>query len=246
MGNRDRRFELSRLGLAGVAVGMTAALFVVFLLGVYAGRGMTERRLEGERDVVQLPVSPAVEQTPDPDRALTFYDTLGGGTGAERTGEAAGRARPADAPPAGGPAPRAEAPAPGAGGPPGATEPRADEPPPAGRPDPQRPAVPNLARSPDARVALALVDPPTPVPSPQMRGEWTVQVAATRDPATADRIVRQLRAKGYDAYVVTMRRQGQTFHRVRVGRYPSLESANHAVARLRREPGVPEAFVASD
>ena len=41
-------------------------------------------------------------------------------------------------------------------------------------------------------------------------------------------------------------RRGETFYRVRVGHYGSLEEAQLVVTRLRREPGVPEAFVASD
>ena len=36
------------------------------------------------------------------------------------------------------------------------------------------------------------------------------------------------------------------YYRVRVGHYASMEHASQMVARLRREPGVPEAFVASD
>jgi cell division septation protein DedD len=73
-----------------------------------------------------------------------------------------------------------------------------------------------------------------------------VQVTATLDRRTADDMVRRLRAKGFDAYVVRAPRQGKTYYRVRVGRFPSAEYAGQMVSRLRREPGVPEAFVASD
>jgi len=73
-----------------------------------------------------------------------------------------------------------------------------------------------------------------------------VQVTATRDPRTADDVLKRLRARGYDAYIVRVRREGATFYRVRVGHFPSMEYASQLVSRLRREPGVPEAFVASD
>jgi cell division septation protein DedD len=73
-----------------------------------------------------------------------------------------------------------------------------------------------------------------------------VQVSATREPATANDLVRRLKARGYDAYVMKGRREGASFYRVRVGHYPSLELASQMVTRLRREPGVPEAFVASE
>ena len=58
------RFELSRLEIAGVIVSATAGLFVVFLLGLYAGRGMVDRRGDGGEQIVRLPVAPAIEQTP--------------------------------------------------------------------------------------------------------------------------------------------------------------------------------------
>jgi len=73
-----------------------------------------------------------------------------------------------------------------------------------------------------------------------------VQVSATRDRRTAENLVQRLTARGYQAYVVKIPRQGEIFYRVRVGHYPTLEAANREVVRLRREPGVPEAFVASD
>ena len=72
------RFELSRLEIAGVLVSATAGLFVVFLLGIYAGRGLAERRTDDGQQIVRMAVAPAVEQTPGADDSLTFYDTLSG------------------------------------------------------------------------------------------------------------------------------------------------------------------------
>jgi len=250
--SRRFRFELSRLELAGVVVSTAASLFIVFLLGVYAGHGLGDRRLDDAERIVRLPVAPAAaEETPAPEEDLTFDDTLGdddhpakaasaghppaGDMGHERSTESATHDRGAGdaaaverlaagehaAPPAhGAPTPAPTAGRGAAGGP--------------------RPA--------EASVALAIAKPPpaSGAGSPSENGAWSVQVTATREPHTADDLLKRLRAKGYDAYIVRARREGAMFYRVRVGHYPSMERASQMVSRLRREPGVPEAFVASD
>lgn len=266
------RFELSRLEIAGVIVSATAGLFVVFLLGLYAGRGMVDRRGDGGEQIVRLP-APAIEQTPGTEDGLTFYDTLGtDGRLAKADGRANDRhaAAPADDVPEAVPAetkPVAKAAEPAAAAKPVEPEivaktekPAKPEPPakaeapvkiakeevvrPASAPSPAAKPVPPST----ARVAVALA--PATVPTPALRtgakGDWSVQVSATRDPRTADTVLKRLRTKGYDAFILKVRRRGETFYRVRVGHYGSLEEAQQVVSRLRREPGVPEAFVASD
>ena len=272
------RFELSRLEIAGVIVSAVTGLFVVFLLGIYAGRGLGDRRPDAGERIVRLPVAPAVEQTPAAGDGLTFYDTLGRPGGVAKPGARDGEPRPVVQPPADvvAQAPAAER------VPERKPEPPADEPddeaPPSERavaPKPEAPAKqepptrvateeprqPAAAPSPatqkaerapappsTARVAVALA--PNAVATPAVRtgarGDWSVQVSATRDPRTADAILRRLKTKGYEAFVLKVRRRGETFYRVRVGHYASLEEAQQVVTRLRREPGVPEAFVASD
>jgi cell division septation protein DedD len=238
------RFELSRLELAGVIVSTAAGLFVVFLLGLYAGRGMNERRLELTDAAVRLPVSEAEARSPGGDgEELTFYDTLARESAREPERAPTERVEPAS-PPADEPQARAAAgeraaeqaattaAAPGAAAAPApAAEPASKDRPPG---------------LPEARVAVALAEPPTASAPPRAPGEWSVQVAATRDPRTADGIVQRLKGAGYDAYVLRLRRGGETFHRVRVGHYGSLDQAREAAARLRRLPGIQEAFVASD
>ena len=270
------RFELSRLEIAGVMISATAGLFVVFLLGIYAGRGMADRRADGGEQIVRLPVAPAVEQTPGTEDGLTFYDTLGQ---ADRVAKADGHGGaehhvvvpPADeAPIAGLPRGRGA----DAAAKPVESEPVAKSAEPAAKPDapvkmepaaklakeepvhqapvpaPSPAAAAKVERAPSppstARVAVALAPAAAPTPRPPSKGDWSVQVSATRDPRTADGVLRRLRGKGYDAFVLKVRRRGETFYRVRVGHYGSLEEAQQVVSRLRREPGVPEAFVASD
>ena len=248
------RFELTRLEIAGVVVSTAAGLFIVFLLGVYAGRGLDQRRLEDDQ-VVRLPAAPAAEETPARDDALTFYETLAGDESASPGSKAHSRDTPAE--PVG-----SERPVPGAApahgqGPPAALARVADslrsEHPDGGANVARsrgehtpavglRPAPPQ--RSPADSVAVAIGGQAGPPPSGQ--GAWSVQVTATREAQTAADMVRRLRARGYDAYIVKARRAGGTFYRVRVGHYPSMEHASQMVSRLRHEPGVPEAFVASD
>ena len=96
------------------------------------------------------------------------------------------------------------------------------------------------------RAAPAAADVVAALPPANERGTWSVQVTATRESRTAEDLLKRLRGKGYDAYIVRARREGAIFYRVRVGHYASMEHASQMVSRLRREPGVPEAFVASD
>jgi cell division septation protein DedD len=268
------RFELSRLEIVGVLASAVAGLFVVFLLGVYAGRGLADRRPDGEQ-IVRVPIAPAAEQTPAAEEGLTFYDTLGRDPDERRAGDAVAPARrdaaPAGRPPVAAASPVAAPPVERAAGEPadGEAAPRERvakaEPPvePAPRETSARaamaaPARPAPAASPagrraerapappsTARVAVALAPAASATPGGR-KGDWSVQVSATRDPRTADAILRRLKGKGYDAFVLKVRRRGETFYRVRVGHFASLGEAQKVVTRLRREPGVPEAFVASD
>jgi cell division septation protein DedD len=244
-GDRDSRFrfELTRLELVGVIVSTAASLSIVFLLGVWAGHGVGGRRLADDERIVRVPVAPAAaEETPGAESDLTFDDTLGDDPLARLAAGAGGEQQPAGAD-------GAHA---GEGARVAVTE-RPAEPAPAAEHAAEPPRAPAPARTPEARVAVALAEPPAPrgapaaaLPPSDEGGAWSVQVTATRAPRTAEEMVKRLRAKGYQAYIVKARRQGAIFYRVRVGHFASMEHASLMVSRLRREPGVPEAFVASD
>ncbi len=77
-------------------------------------------------------------------------------------------------------------------------------------------------------------------------GSWSVQVNATQERGVADSLVSDLRARGYDAFIVTQTREGAVWYRVRVGRLASLEKANALVGELKERAGLSHAFVASD
>ncbi len=253
------RFELSRLEIAGVLVSAVAGLFVVFLLGIYAGRGLAERHLDMGQQIVRLPVAPAAEQTPGAEDGLTFYDTLGRDERVAKA-DARGAGEHPVVPPPGEAVARAQAGRRGADREARRAENQQPRSGPQGRAARRGQARADAGAA-DAGAAKAERAPrrrrrrgwpwrsrPAVVPTPRSatKGDWSVQVSATRDPRTADGVLRRLKAKGYDAFVLKVRRRGETFYRVRVGHYVSLEEAQQVVSRLRREPGVPEAFVASD
>ncbi len=62
---------------------------------------------------------------------------------------------------------------------------------------------------------------------------WSVQVAASRTRATADKMAADLRKQGYQAYVTTGRLNEKTFYRVRVGRFVTRPEAMAELQRLK-------------
>ena len=74
---------------------------------------------------------------------------------------------------------------------------------------------------------------------------WTVQVGATMDSREALDITLRLRAQGFAAYTVQAPLRGQTWFRVRVGRFASREEAREVEARLRQTGEFKGAYVTS-
>jgi len=233
----------------------------VYVLGVYVGKGMRGGGSISPR--VALPVEATVPPAPAPEAQapLTFYDVLGsreGGTPAAPAGPPVGarppqppamneqKLPPAVPPPAAAPvappsAPRAVAKSPSPS-PPAAAQPPpipvAVAPPPAASP-PATGAVP-------AKPATAATPPPPPALPPQAAsGRWTVYANPSRDQLAVEHERAALRAKGYPAEVVTLRRDGDTWYRIRIGRYATETQAEEASRRLRND-GVGHAFVQSE
>jgi cell division protein FtsN len=67
----------------------------------------------------------------------------------------------------------------------------------------------------------------------------------TRSRDEADGLARQLRARGYEATLVRVVRDRDTWYRVQVGRFASSDQATEMMHRLRDREGVSHAFVAS-
>lgn len=67
-------------------------------------------------------------------------------------------------------------------------------------------------------------------------GVWTVQVAASKDSADADRIVARLKKQGYPAYRLARKIDGKgTWHRVRVGKYQRRTDVEAIIDRLKKD-----------
>jgi cell division protein FtsN len=68
----------------------------------------------------------------------------------------------------------------------------------------------------------------------------------TRSREEADGLARQLRGRGYDASLVRVVRDGDTWYRVQIGRFVHAEQATDMMHRLRDHEGVSHVFVASE
>ncbi len=206
----------------------------VYLLGFYVGKGMQERRLGEEERVVRLPVTsvpPPQGQHPKEPTQPSFYDELLGARPPEPaapapTAESANPPAPAAAPPPAVPA-----------APPGQVA-AAPEP----RPAPATPAVAHPASPPAATRPAA----PAPPPPRAATGPWTVEANPTRSQYEAQALADQLRRRGYDVALTHVVRDGETWYRIRVGRYATAEQASQMMRRLREQEGVTHAFVASE
>ncbi len=238
MAGGSRRFEFGWLEVLGLILVFAGGSVVVFFLGVFVGKGLQESRLAREERVVRLPIDPVAAAAP--------------GRGAARPRPATGVA----------PAPKA---APGPNPRPTSAFQLAV------RPAPSATAAP-LGPSPVAATSIprptdeAVVARPTPSPEPvrvvaiptaspraarsglmgEARGNWSVQVNATKDAYTARKIVQDLRRRGYNAYAVEVRLRGELWYRVRVGRFPTMQDATAMVVRLKNTERYTRAFLVEE
>jgi cell division septation protein DedD len=91
-------------------------------------------------------------------------------------------------------------------------------------------ATPRPPATTAATTAKAVKGPGGPVPTP---GNFTIQVGAFKDKASADTIAGRLKAKGFAAYVVSP--EGEGLFNVRVGNFPARADAERISGRLRDE-----------
>lgn len=161
-----------------------------------------------------------IERPPELGEKLTFYQTL---TAPLKSVSPAGSREPAHRP---------EAPA----------KPQAA---PVSAPVP----APPLDEAPPIMVERApppLPSPPAAAPerAPETTAQWTVQVAAFKARAQAERLQKQLIAAGFETYVTEKGGEGQAQFRVRVGSFKTREDAVRTVERLKAERSL-AAFVTS-
>jgi|GEM_PF-874769 len=217
----------------------------VYLLGFYVGKGTQERRLGEEERVVRLPVTstpPPEGQRPKVPTQPSFYDELLSGRPADVPGSAPPAAQEtAASPPAAAPTPPPTAPAVAPRAVAAVAKPPATVPPPTARP-PVPPALAAVTAPPAAPPAPAAARSGPPAPP----GPWTVEANPTRSLSEAETLAGQLRRRGYDVALTHVVRDGETWYRLRVGRYATSEQASQMMRRLREQEGVTHAFVASE
>jgi len=76
-------------------------------------------------------------------------------------------------------------------------------------------------------------------------GRYTVQLEAAQTQADAEERVKELKAKGVEAYILKIQVPGKgTFFRVRVGTFPNANEARQFGASLKQQGLVPDFFIA--
>lgn len=86
--------------------------------------------------------------------------------------------------------------------------------------------------APASRPAMVASTPGAPAVKP---GRYSVQVDAVMDKQGAAEMVDKLRRRGYQPYIVEANIAGQTWYRVRIGRYATEADAQAAEAKLRQQ-----------
>ena len=104
---------------------------------------------------------------------------------------------------------------------------------------------PTPAKKPPPPKSAQAKSTPPPKPAPKAthgnthqaaksKGRFTIQVSAVREPASANRLVAQLRSKGFPAYQVRVDVAGKgAWYRIRVGAFESRSGADRMLARLK-------------
>jgi cell division septation protein DedD len=216
--SQSGKFEISGAGVLLLAVATLLASAIVFLLGIYVGKGMVESRMSQEARVVRLPVPAGNAPGKNAEVDVTFWDKLGKGESGTPAPAPVVSPTAADAPVR--IVPEAPSPRP--------TSP-ADEP----------------TAAPTTRPAAPTRGPAPPRAPAASSGGFQVQVSAMSDRARADQLVLDLKGLGYTAYVSPARVGEKTLYRVRVSGLESEPAAKQAVSRLR-ESGYPNAFLVSE
>jgi cell division septation protein DedD len=197
--------------------GFLVASVLIFMFGIWVGRDITERRLAQEERVVRLPVPvqpTAKEEEKSQNVDAAFYQALKE-KAYQRLQETAATATAAHV---------AQISTPTV--PPRRVVEKAKA--------TAIPAVPTKAKQPE----------PPRIGDEWAGAGWTVQVNATTNPHQATELAQNLRAKGYDAYTVQAPMRGQTWYRVRVGRFGNRDrdKAKELEARLKHD-GLDNAYV---
>jgi cell division septation protein DedD len=76
--------------------------------------------------------------------------------------------------------------------------------------------------------------------------QWSVQISAAPTRGMAATLLQRLKADGYDSYIVQAEVKGQTYYRVRVGRFGTRDEAESVRESLAREESYRDAYLTGD
>ena len=97
-----------------------------------------------------------------------------------------------------------------------------------------------------------LIKPPAPPPAPSQTvavpiepAPYTLQVAAYLKPEHADRFIKILKTRGYEAYRVEAQSQAKIWYQVRIGHFPTKAAARTQGQQLKSEAVIEDFYVAN-
>ena len=214
---KENRFYFSRGQMVLLGGAFTLASLVIFLIGMFVGRGIEERKIaKREEPLVKIPLRPESKTTdgvaaPQKDE-ITFNDALSKAPAAPLAEEKAKPEKPPEK------IAKAEVTAP--------------------KPDKKSEKV-------KAEATLEKTEASANAEAADAGKVWRAQVNAFPDERSAKLLVDRLKNKCYNAYVSETQNRGKTWYRVSVGRYNSREEAEKIVEALRTTENHPKAFAAS-
>jgi DedD protein len=226
-----REIQLSGKQLVFLFMAVIVILVGVFLMGLQVGRGVLMARGAPGAEAtagmteVEPPPPPASASPGSSTSPVTASEKL---SYAERLGSAEPpkeSLKSAATPPETPPNPRSESPEPSERAPssPAAATPSKNAAAPA-----TKSAEPAAKSNPPATAAAAKSTEPA-------GSGFAIQVAALRESAEADAMVKRLAGKGYPAYVVAPAKGQPSVYRVRVGKFKDRHEADSVAARLQKE-----------
>ena len=228
---KENRFYFSRGQMVLLGAACVCASLVIFLLGIFVGKGIETRKLQQkEEPLVRIPVKPSAQpaspaQIAPPKNEITFNESP--------PKSAVGVGVAADKPQAVKTAEKVVK-----------TETKTEI---ASKIDTA--AATSIEKKADKSAPAAVTTKKTETVDSTLPNDaekvWRAQVNAFPDERSAKQIVDRLKNKGYNAYVTEVQNRGKSWFRVNVGKYNSREEADKVVEALKTKENFPKAFAAS-
>ena len=102
--------------------------------------------------------------------------------------------------------------------------------------EPMEPFAPSMPSGPAEPLPPVSPDEPAGELSGDIKFHWTIQVSSLKDPGAAEKMVQNLKRKGYSAYSVKAVTPPEAiWYRVRVGPYRDKKLADNQITRLKQD-----------